>query len=191
MNKERISYLLLQYAGDLATKEEVEELFSIMRSAGGEEALKGVNLGDGEKEDIGPAIPQQDWDRMWSAIRSEAISSSKGRVFSMPRRRIAAAVIFLVMAGAGYLFFNKRKLMAMAPVAGRTHFEQDVSPGGNKATLTLGNGAIITLDSAHNGLIGRQGNTSILKLDEGALAYNVKNKSAGDVLYNAISTPRG
>ena len=67
----------------------------------------------------------------------------------------------------------------------------DVAPGGNRAVLTLANGSQIILDSAANGNLAQQGNTKIVKLDSGQLAYNSLNERSDDVLYNTISTPRG
>src|SRR5205085_10936617 len=65
-----------------------------------------------------------------------------------------------------------------------------VLPGGNKAILTLANGQQIILDSAANGTLTSQGNTKVIKLDSGQLAYTATGAS-DEVLYNSISTPRG
>jgi len=86
----------------------------------------------------------------------------------------------------------------------------DVQPGGNKAILTLGNGATIILDSAHNGALAQQGNTQVVKTNDGQLLYNQTTKNSGNPLttdpadsrhpdkfgnspltYNTLSTPRG
>ena len=71
--------------------------------------------------------------------------------------------------------------------------KNDIAPGGNKAILTLADGSTIILDSAQNGALAQQGNTKILKLNNGQLAYNSTNKllSNTKVLYNTISTPKG
>jgi ferric-dicitrate binding protein FerR (iron transport regulator) len=105
------------------------------------------------------------------------------------------------MWGAVYQLFSKRKINRTMPLA-ETHYSSDIQPGSQRAVLTLSNGTTIVLDSAHNGLIGQQGNTSIVKVDAGALAYNAANsrkpQAAGDVgqvsgeiAYNTISTPHG
>jgi len=99
---------------------------------------------------------------------------------------------------AGYFIFNHH---ATTPIAKtktqqQSRFENDLTPGGNKAVLTLANGAQIILDSATNGALTQQGNTKIIKLDNGQLSYNSVNGSSsspktGEILYNTVSTPRG
>src|SRR5262249_32112009 len=42
-----------------------------------------------------------------------------------------------------------------------------------------------------NGTLAKQGNTNILKVDAGKLAYNSANLKNGEILYNTITTPRG
>jgi transmembrane sensor len=70
-----------------------------------------------------------------------------------------------------------------------TTVPNDILPGGNKAVLTLADGRNVALDSAANGALATQGNTSITKSD-GQLEY--ANATAnGELLYNTISTPKG
>lgn len=70
---------------------------------------------------------------------------------------------------------------------------KDVSPGNNKAILTLGDGSTIVLDSSLKGQLGVQGNAKLIKLDDGQLKYleskNGQRKHA--VVYNTVVTPRG
>lgn len=115
---------------------------------------------------------------------------------SLWKRVAAAAAILLVLGSASYfLFFNKEK-NKIAKAGSNTVQKIDIPPGGNKAVLTLGDNRIIILDSAKEGMLTQQGNTKILKLDDGQLAYNsLKDPSsspgATEVLYNTITTPRG
>jgi ferric-dicitrate binding protein FerR (iron transport regulator) len=68
----------------------------------------------------------------------------------------------------------------------------DVAPGGNKAILTLANGSKIILSNAKNGALTQQGNTKVVKLDDGKLAYQPDKTNAPiAVEYNTVSTPRG
>jgi hypothetical protein len=71
---------------------------------------------------------------------------------------------------------------------------RDILPGGNKAVLTLANGATIALDGASNGLLAQQGSINIQKLVNGQLAYSQDTKQGGNngaAFYNTITTPRG
>jgi ferric-dicitrate binding protein FerR (iron transport regulator) len=65
----------------------------------------------------------------------------------------------------------------------------DIPPGGNKATLTLGGGQVILLDSSANGRLAVQGATTITKRAGGLIAYDVK--GAGAAVENTLTTPRG
>ncbi|MCK7558397.1 hypothetical protein MKQ70_26725 [Chitinophaga sedimenti] len=79
----------------------------------------------------------------------------------------------------------------MPAVAKQTE-QPAITPGGNKATLILGDGTAITLDSAANGALGRQGNMQVVKTGNGQLAYQSAGQSVrAEILFNTIVTPRG
>ena len=66
-----------------------------------------------------------------------------------------------------------------------------ILPGRNTATLTLANGKRILLDSAGTGVLARQGNAKLVKVDNGTIAYWVTGaKEEGAVTYNTLATPR-
>lgn len=194
MGKDRISYLLQQYSNGRASREEVEEMFGLLQSEENETLLKHLILDKKNDEEEEISLPFRNWDRMWQRIRPAALSPVRQRTLSIGWVRVAAAVMLVVMGGVAYQFFSNRKTNRTMPLA-ETHYSNDIQPGGHKAILTLANGATIVLDSAHKGVIGQQGNTSIVKVDAGALAYKgaASNKlsAASEVSYNAISTPRG
>ncbi len=100
----------------------------------------------------------------------------------------AAAVILLLCLTAAYLLFiNKRGL----PGDTKTALKNDIAPGGNKATLTLADGNVVVLNDQQNGTLSSQGNTKIIKLTEGKVAYNAANTGSVQTAFNTISTPRG
>ncbi|WP_161603042.1 FecR family protein [Pedobacter arcticus] len=68
---------------------------------------------------------------------------------------------------------------------------QHIAPGGNKATLTLGNGKKIILDTIANGVLVKQGNISISKTTNGQLVYNVIGDEKEPATLNTIETPNG
>lgn len=101
-----------------------------------------------------------------------------------------AAVLVLAISVTAYLF-NSRTA-SVTQQQSMADLNADKIPGGNKAILTLSNGAKIILDSAANGVLARQGNTNIIKLTNGQLAYQPKgSNTAGEILYNTMTTPRG
>ncbi len=89
------------------------------------------------------------------------------------------------------MFFNKSQRDIAETQDKVDNFKNDVAPGGNKAILTLADGSVIVLDSAQNGTLTNQGNTKVIKLDNGQLAYNSAGIKSTEVLFNTISTPRG
>jgi transmembrane sensor len=109
----------------------------------------------------------------------------------------AAVTILLLFSIGGYFFFFPKKTISKEIVkneAIKTTPNNDVKPGGNRAILTLADGTNIVLDSASNGILSQQGNTKILKLDNGLLAYSINGKQlteSDEAFYNTISTPRG
>lgn len=112
--------------------------------------------------------------------------------------RLAAAAAVIAILGFGTYFIafkntaqQKVIVLKAAPAAQQP---QDLVPGGNKAVLTLANGATIILDSAANGLLTQQGNMQVKKLSNGLLAYVINGKEItenDEAFYNTISTPRG
>ncbi|MDZ4807650.1 MAG: FecR domain-containing protein [Bacteroidota bacterium] len=107
-------------------------------------------------------------------------------------KRVAAAAVIIMMLGTGayFLFANKGKRDEIVKTENNNSIKNDVAPGGNKAILQLADGSTIILDSAQNGTLSQQGNTKVLKLENGQLAYNTSGTTT-EVLYNTVSTPRG
>ena len=191
MDKSRISYLLYQYAASHASREEVDEMFAWLRSAENDESLQSFILNERTRIDKEINLPQEKWDDMWQAIKSGTIERRSSRVTSMTWFRVAAAaVIVLVFSAIAYLFFGNKKKYPQ-DIAKTDQHTNDIAPGGNKAILTLADGSTIVLDSMQNGLLAQQGNTHIIKLDEGQLAYRGDKKNSAEIMYNTISTPRG
>lgn len=112
------------------------------------------------------------------------------------RWRLAAACVLILLSAFVYLLIEhnneQQKKEPLKASAGR--FKNDALPGGDKAILTLADGTKISLDSAENGVLTRQGGTKVIKIG-GQLAYQTatsyKPQAAGELAYNTISTPRG
>lgn len=103
------------------------------------------------------------------------------------------AAVFILLIGAGIFFwYNSRKTIEKISATSVLHAQADILPGGNKATLTLSDGTIITLDKSINGTIARQGNTSIIKTGDGQISYTVNGAVLhGKPMLNTMITPRG
>ncbi len=137
-------------------------------------------------------------DTMWQAIRYQTTAADHHRskiswmavVKQVPvlwkRMAVAASVLAVLAMGYG-LFYNNKK----DPGAAKILAVKDFAPGGDRAVLTLADGSAIMLDSAHNGTLSQQGNTRVLKLNNGELAYHSSGEKPGEIHYNTIATPNG
>ena len=117
---------------------------------------------------------------------------TSSRLVRINWRRIAAAAVLILLTGAAaYWFWNTKKPNEAIAVTKDQNKTNDVAPGGNKAVLELADGSKIILDSANNGTLAKQSSVSIIKLDNGQLAYNSQKGKPSEILYNTISTPKG
>jgi ferric-dicitrate binding protein FerR (iron transport regulator) len=94
---------------------------------------------------------------------------------------IIAGTWLLKMTDAGITDHSKEQVIAGT-----------VLPGSNKATLTLSDGHIITLDSTINSTITEQNGIKIINLASGRLSYKsgiIKSKIVKS--FNTLTTPRG
>ncbi|MFX1707279.1 FecR domain-containing protein [Chitinophaga sp. CC14] len=117
-----------------------------------------------------------------------AARTAGGKVRALRRWGWAAAILALLATGT-YLFTssnNKRTIISQVPPK-----TDNILPGTNKATLTLSDGSSIILDSAANGAIAQQGNSSIIKLANDEIKYDQKGLSQGEIMTNTMSTPAG
>src|SRR5690606_40854007 len=116
-------------------------------------------------------------------------SGERPRVRSLCRW-VAAACVLRLAVGAGLFWLNKSGKPA-PQVAKHNRYKNEVPAGGNKAVLTLGDGTVINLDSAANGVLTTQGRVRVVKLANGQLSYELEGQADGVVLYNTMRTPRG
>lgn len=151
-----------------------------------------------EVQTTGDETEQQLGDRIKSRLL-QTIHNEKPQTISERKLKwktpAAAGVILLISLGLYFMMTNfhlKKELAKNEPVP--VKMKNDIAPGGNKAVLTLANGASILLDSASNGTLTHQGNINIKKLSNGLVTYNINGRNITPkdaVFYNTISTPRG
>jgi transmembrane sensor len=119
------------------------------------------------------------------AIFEKIIAGRKAPVRKMLWFRVAAAaaVVLFVVAGSYLLVQDKKETQApvLADIA---------APATNRATIVLSDGSSIYLDSTQNGMLVTGGNTNIVKLADGKIAYG-NTATAGETVYNTLINPRG
>jgi ferric-dicitrate binding protein FerR (iron transport regulator) len=124
-----------------------------------------------------------------TALHSAAPGRGKRRGLVIPGWLRYAAVFIIVAGAAAYLWLSpgssKIGRMASAKTSG------DITPGGNKALLTLSDGNTILLDSAAAGQLALQGNANVIKSAAGKITYRLNGAADQFIRLNTLSTPRG
>ncbi|MEO6681256.1 MAG: FecR domain-containing protein, partial [Ginsengibacter sp.] len=145
---------------------------------------------------VQPALNETASENTWQEIvhKIEAENAKKYPLsISIYKKWMAAAdVILFMMGGAAYFLLQNStadKLVRNSLVIPTN----DIAPGGNVATLTLSDGSTISLDSANIGSLAQQGLSTIIKLNDGQLAYKgtAHNAASKEIQYNTVTTPRG
>ena len=101
-----------------------------------------------------------------------------------------AAAAILILGSGAYLLVNNRKhepaLSNHTPP-----LQNDIAPGGDKAMLTLSDGTTISLDSAANGAIARQGKVSVIKSANGQIVYDRRGTATGGAVADESAASEG
>ncbi|EHQ26279.1 FecR family protein [Mucilaginibacter paludis] len=123
-------------------------------------------------------------DKVWNKLEHD--STYVKPVIRAIWPRIAAAVALLIMLSTGaYLYLGKHKELTATEIAA-------IKPGGNKAILTLANGAQISLADAPKGSVVKQAGVTITKAADGEVTYTSdETANAAIIAYNIITTPKG
>lgn len=186
MSKTRYEYLVQGFLDRTLSDEEVREYLAAEHGEVLEERM-GAALKAGTYQGESTAVEAR---RVFGAvINSIYTTRTVHRVHFMRRWWAAASVTILLLAGA--YFYTTSKKTGPDLVKNTLPTAADVLPGGNKAVLTLSDGTTITLDSAVNGEIAKQGSASIYKTSSGEISYETKGIAGGEVMMNTMRTPNG
>lgn len=178
---ERIHYLLQQYHQGKCAAAELRELDDWYEAL----AVNGYEQGLWPQDGNGTAqLVEEQYRSLQAYLQEHGDLKPVRRISFGKRAAMAAAIVFCLVGTAYYFLWQKNNPTTLSAAV------QDVQPGGNHATLTLANGQTIRLDSAANGQLAAQGNTKIIKLNNGQLAYRAKGNATA-ASYNTLSTPRG
>lgn len=185
MTSERLTILIDKYLSNTASPEEEQELSTWYHTAN-EQDVQWPVADEQEAVALKARLLRNLQQAMHPAANIRSIP-----FYRKTKWHAAAAILILVSAGA-WLWFGRSS--HTNPVVSKiNNTGTNIVPGGNKAILTLADGSTIVLDSAHNTTLAQQGNTQIIKLSNGQLAYDdrkdIKDNTA--VLYNTVSTPKG
>lgn len=176
MNRELINTLIEKYRDGSATEAEKQTLMNWYHKVAEEEAFFPGDERDVESEmlrrlheDIKPVRGRNNF-RLWAAAASILLVLSVG--------------ILLLRSQ-----LNRSGEQSVPELA-----DEAISPGGNKAFLTLANGTKISLRDVRAGEVATQAGIQIKKTGEGQIVYVIndrKQTAAEAIEYNTVETPRG
>jgi transmembrane sensor len=118
------------------------------------------------------------------AVKTSRQKSGRKRTWWM------IAALAIVAASSLYFYFH-RQFVESGPENNNKPVQNDASPGGNKAVLTISDGSTFALDSISSGFITQQGNVQLVKTNHNELKYNISGDINDAILFNTVSTPRG
>ncbi|HSZ31783.1 MAG TPA: FecR domain-containing protein, partial [Puia sp.] len=123
-------------------------------------------------------------EKIKSRIRFEPKPHVSFRWNSWPYWTAAAVLIGIIFLGA--YWFEKKGTNHSSVIA----LNQDLPPGGSHATLILGDGKTILLDSLKKGRIENSSGLEVMK-DSSGLQYEMSEKKNAKTLFDMIKTPAG
>ncbi len=195
MAKDRIYELLLKlFQGELSLEEEEELALWIESFQDDEEWTQQLQSVWMEYE------PEERMEKEKAEVLLKRITRKEKAPF-IERKRIyfdrkmlkwaaVAAIIGLLLAFTIKYLLPGREIESKVVV--QQQKETPITPGGNRAVLTLSNGKSIALDSSQKGLLANNGNGKVLKISSGVLKLQKEAESASSsITYNTITTPRG
>tara|TARA_R110002111_G_scaffold155398_1_gene222224 strand:+ start:3375 stop:4544 length:1170 start_codon:yes stop_codon:yes gene_type:complete len=117
----------------------------------------------------------------------KSIRKEKSLVYRLKNQsvfRYAAAAVLIGILGTSYFFkdnfFNNNK--EITPVIVNTN---SIEPGTDKATLTLDDGSVVTLEKGNNY------QTQTVNSNGEEIVYEVAERSSAEITYNYLTIPRG
>jgi ferric-dicitrate binding protein FerR (iron transport regulator) len=175
MDNARLRHLLSRYINKTITPAEQTELSGFLNAAEHETQLE--------------LLIEEAWIQSGEETSFPVRKTERRPLKTVYLQRWAAAVLLLLLAGGAWFLWKMKT--GPQPLAAATALKKDVSPGTNKAMLTLGDGSTIELDSTLKGRLPQQGSVQ-LQLRPGLLKYGKNGQPAGsNVAYNVLRTPKG
>jgi ferric-dicitrate binding protein FerR (iron transport regulator) len=187
MLRERIQYLMERYFNGTCTAEEKRELAKWISEVQHDDDLKEVVAQTWDQFHPVDRMP----DEVSERIQASLFEKEPTKVRSLYRWRWVAAAGVLLLACAALLWQFRPGKPAVQTAERHERYRNEVSAGGNKAVLILGDGTVVNLDSTANGVLAQQGGVRVVKLANGQLSYETEGAAAGVILHNTMRTPRG
>lgn len=198
IENERLEYLFRNYFHKTCTEAEHEEFLTLVGDPQYHDHLEVLNNSYAITADKAPLLSEAASGQVWEVIRAAiTVPAQQHRTVPGPTNFLrqwgwaVAASIMLLIGAYNYFKTPDPKRAGTSLAKKEMPPETIIQPGTNKAVLTLADGSSIVLDNAANGQLASEGNTQVIKLDDGRLQYHCNTNSSGGVALNTVSTPRG
>lgn len=177
-NAEYFRQLLQRYLKNECSPAEAEEILDWLQADSSNKLLL-----QRMQDEFGRAMSaKQPADAIWSdKVRQQLV----GKINRQPVSRLhrinwlrmtaAASILVVISSMAWYISLHKKQLPPA--VAGNSRPHPSQSNAQHKTILTLGDGTVIALDSAGNGMLSQQGNVQVVKMTNGQLTYQASPRS--------------
>jgi len=131
--------------------------------------------------------------QIFEKLRAQLLAEGKKRRSNFHYWVAAASVLIFLAAGTLFWLATKDQQRNQHQIAQSKSVKTIITPGRNRAVLTLANGKKLDLDDTRTGIISKQGASIVSKTADGKLAYrsNTDRSDKNAVTYNTIETPRG
>lgn len=130
--------------------------------------------------------------RLAASIAREQKELSRRRYRRISWARIAAAILLIALPAAGYFLLKKESNQLNTAEKTAALYQNDISPGTDKAILTLSDGSRIVLHDTTTDKLANQGSASISMREGGQVVYTVPdNMDPEPIVYNTVTTPKG
>jgi ferric-dicitrate binding protein FerR (iron transport regulator) len=186
----RVAYLIAGYIQQSLTEKEHDELDDWVAASDDNNRLfgeltdeKNIEAVLSKMKKLNPGAAYQDL-RQRLGLPPEKVKNS-GKLWTYA---VAASVV-LAVSIAAYYFSSQPSNNSSAPAIAVT--EQDIEPGGNKATLTLSDGAVVDMEGATTGAIKNEFGVTINKSADGELVYASSTTTEIPAKYNTLTIPNG
>lgn len=184
----RLKYLFYRYYEKSCTDAEKAELMQLLQRSENDAEVKVLIEQALVESKEKYQLPEENANQILSAI----LEGSSVPVREMPpsgrwKQWAAAASIAAVIAAGAYTWFASRQ--KPEGISGRLAEGQHISPGSDRALLTLGDGSVIDLEAAESGWLNAQAGI-LLNKNKGQLVYETP-PGTDETVYNTITTPKG
>jgi transmembrane sensor len=201
--EQQLKEVFKRYANNECTEQEVKFLLSHFKVNDSVATLRSIiaaKLNEYTVADI-EKVPQTKpaFDAIFNNILDNIAGEQDEKEVAKPKKKgpqllkfIAGITVVLIVFQSLYVYYRYTGAKKTHNVVVENIPEKTgITPGSNKAVLTLEDGSTIILNDAQNGTLAQQGNANVVKLANGQLVYDKTDAQPDKVLYNTMTTPRG